>query len=61
MNINIDQQPNKANGKVMAGAILLVIGSYLLLNKLNILLPARFFRMVAFDPFVLGPLPGCQT
>jgi hypothetical protein len=38
MNINIDPKPNKANGKVMAGAILLVIGSYLLLNKLNNLL-----------------------
>jgi predicted membrane protein len=43
MNINIDQQPNKANGKVMAGAILLVIGGFLLLNKLNIFfLPDSF-------------------
>jgi predicted membrane protein len=43
MNINIEPKPNKANGKVMAGAILLIIGSYLLLNKLNILfLPDSF-------------------
>lgn len=36
MNTNIEQTPNKANGKVMAGAILLVVGGFLLLNQLNI-------------------------
>lgn len=36
MNINIDQKPNKANGKVMAGAILLLVGGFLLLRQLNI-------------------------
>lgn len=36
MNTNIDQKPNRANGKVMAGAILLVVGGFLLLNQLNI-------------------------
>ena len=36
MNINIDHKPNRANGKVMAGGILLVVGAFLLLNQLNI-------------------------
>ncbi|MEO7212888.1 LiaF domain-containing protein [Mucilaginibacter sp.] len=36
MNTNIDQQPNKANGKVMAGGILLLVGAFLLLKQLNL-------------------------
>ncbi|TFF38731.1 LiaF transmembrane domain-containing protein [Mucilaginibacter psychrotolerans] len=38
MNTNINPKPNKANGAVMAGAILLLVGSYMLLRQLNILL-----------------------
>nr|WP_294946945.1 LiaF domain-containing protein [uncultured Mucilaginibacter sp.] len=42
MNTNIDPKPNKANGKVMAGAILLLVGGFLLLRQLNIFfLPDR--------------------
>ncbi|AMR31966.1 hypothetical protein A0256_11300 [Mucilaginibacter sp. PAMC 26640] len=37
MNTNIDQKPNRANGKVMAGAILLLVGAFLLLRQLNLL------------------------
>ncbi|MBD1364158.1 hypothetical protein IDJ77_10090 [Mucilaginibacter sp. ZT4R22] len=38
MNINIDQKPNKANGKVMLGVILLLVGGFWLLRQLNVYL-----------------------
>lgn len=36
MTNDINPTPNKANGKVMLGAILLLVGCYLLLNQLNV-------------------------
>ncbi|OOQ60090.1 LiaF transmembrane domain-containing protein [Mucilaginibacter pedocola] len=42
MNTNIDPKPKKADGKAMAGAILLVIGGFFLLKQLGVLfLPDR--------------------
>jgi hypothetical protein len=61
MNINIDQKPNKANGKVMAGAILLLVGGFLLLRQLNIFLLPDYIDLKPLWLIFIGLWVGSRS